>query len=137
MKKIGLYGAIALLGTALVLPAIAAQPPTPTEVIKMSLTSKPVDFDHATHAAIDCGGCHHVINGAENYQKCSTAGCHDLLGQRENKSMNSYYRIAHERKTGEINSCLKCHIEVAGDDADLKKELTSCVGSACHPKPAG
>lgn len=137
MKKFGLFGAIALLGTALVLPAIAAQPPVPSDVIKMELTSKgPVLFNHATHSALECGACHHMVQGEETYQTCSTTGCHDLLGQRENKSMQSYYRITHERKTEEINSCFKCHYEVAAANPDRKKELTSCVGSACHPKAA-
>ena len=97
MKKLLMFGAGALLATALVLPAFADQPAVPSEPIKMALTKKPVVFDHAVHKDRQCAECHHQVDGKDNFQKCSTAGCHDVLGQKD-KTVHSYYRIAHDRK---------------------------------------
>ena len=133
MKKLLICGASALLATALAVPVFAEQPAVPTEPLQMALTKKPVTFNHATHKDVQCGDCHHQVDGKENYQMCATAGCHDALGQKD-KSVHSYYRIAHDRKTEKFSSCLKCHYEVAQAQPDKKKALTSCVGSSCHPK---
>lgn len=133
MRNLFALGACALLAVTLVIPAFGEQPAVPTEPLKMALTKKTVMFDHSEHKDVPCGACHHQVAGKENYQKCSTAGCHDVLGQKD-KSVNSYYRIAHDRKLKDIKSCLSCHFEVAEAKPDKKKELTSCVGSACHPK---
>lgn len=133
MRNVFALGACAMLAISLVVPAFAEQPAMPAEPLKMALTKKPVMFDHTQHKDLQCGACHHQVNGKETYQKCATAGCHDLLGQKE-KSVNSYFRIAHERKVTNIQSCMSCHLEVAAAKPDKKKELTSCVGSSCHPK---
>jgi len=136
MSKLFLSGACALLAAGFLVsvsPALADQPAVPVGPLNMNLTKKPVIFDHADHQQQKCGDCHHKVDGKENYQKCATAGCHDVLGNKD-KSVHSYYRIAHDRKVTEIQSCLSCHVEVAKAKPDMKKALTSCVGSSCHPK---
>lgn len=130
MKKILMVSLSVLVAVALAMPAIAARPAAPEGPMKMALTEKSVTFNHTSHASIDCGVCHHEVNGAENFGKCSAAGCHDALGAKE-KGKNSYYRIAHDKKIE--NSCISCHTKAAGQDKDKKKTLTSCKGSACHP----
>ena len=134
MKKLLLFGGGALLAVALSAPALAAPPAVPAEPLTMNLTKKPVVFDHAQHSKLECGACHHQVDGKENYQKCATAGCHDVMGAKD-KSVHSYYRIAHDRKiAAPYNSCLSCHSEVIKQVSDKKKAMTACVGSSCHPK---
>lgn len=130
MKKILMLSLSALVAVALAMPAVAARPAVPEGPLKMALTKQAVTFNHADHTSVDCGVCHHEVNGAENYAKCSTAGCHDALGAKE-KGVNSYYRIAHDRKLA--NSCLGCHAKVAQTAKDKKKALTGCKASSCHP----
>ena len=134
MKKLLLFGCGTLLAAVLTAPALAAQPAVPSGPLTMSLTKKPVIFDHAQHSKLACGACHHQVAGKENYQKCSTAGCHDVLGAKD-KSEHSYYRIAHDRKiAAPYHSCMSCHTEVVKQMPDKKKAMTSCIGSSCHPK---
>ncbi len=130
MKKIVMLSLSALITIALAMPAVAARPAAPEGPLKMALTKNAVTFDHKDHASVDCGVCHHPVNGAETYEKCSTAGCHDALGAKE-KGVNSYYRIAHDRKLE--NSCLGCHSKVVKTEKDKRKALTGCKGSSCHP----
>ena len=121
----------AFIAVTLALPAIAARPAVPEGVNKMALTPKqPVMFDHADHATVDCAVCHHEVDGVENFEKCSTSGCHDALGSKA-KGVDSYYRIAHDRKLE--NSCLGCHVKEAKANPKLRKALTGCKGSSCHP----
>ncbi len=130
MKKILMLSLSALVAVALAMPAVAARPAVPEGPMKMALTKQAVTFNHNTHTSVDCGVCHHEVNGAENFGKCSNAGCHDALGAKE-KGTNSYYRIAHDRKLA--NSCLGCHVKVAQKEKDKRKALTGCKASACHP----
>lgn len=130
MKKILMLSMSLIVAIALAVPAIAARPEVPVGPMKMELTEKHVVFNHDTHTSVDCAKCHHEVNGAENYQKCSDAGCHDVLGAKD-KSVHSYYRIAHDRKVE--NSCIACHVTVAKDNPDLRKPLTGCKDSSCHP----
>lgn len=155
MKKLLMFGAGAMLATALVLPAFAdaEQPPVLTRPVKMAMTSKPVMFPHDIHTAQsceachtnmpkhfpplvvdtkqDCVVCHHLVDGKSNFQKCSTAGCHDALDPKD-KTVKSYFRIFHDRSYE--NSCMSCHENVIKTRPEKRQELTSCVGSACHPK---
>ena len=130
MKKIIMISMSALIAIALALPAIAARPAEPTEPIKMALTAKTVTFNHTTHKTVDCAVCHHLVDGVENFQKCSDSGCHDAIGIKE-KGINSYYRIAHDRKSE--TTCLGCHVKEAKAKPELRKALTGCKGSSCHP----
>lgn len=133
MKKIVMLSMSILVAIALALPAIAARPEVPVGPIKMALTAKAdkhVVFDHVNHTAVDCALCHHEVEGVENYEKCSSAGCHDALGAKE-KGIDSYYRMAHDRKLD--NSCLGCHAKAAKANPKLRKALTGCKGSSCHP----
>lgn len=129
MNKFIKYGLSVFLVCSLALPAIAARPAVPTGPQKMALTKKPVMFDHKNHVSVDCGVCHHQVDGKENYAKCASAGCHDVLGSKE-KGWNSYYRLAHDRKLD--NSCLGCHVQIAKKEKSKRKALTSCKGSSCH-----
>lgn len=156
MNKLLTLGAAALLVTAMGLPALAEMPPAPDGPIKMELTKKPVMFDHAVHAPQQCEGCHvstpqHFPPMAVDQQKMCVV-CHHLVDgdfapsftcsdchnemDRSDKSELSYFRIAHARSfdTPERSSCLSCHFDVIKTRPEKRQALTSCVGSACHPK---
>ncbi len=114
--------------------AYAEQPDVPADGIEMKNTKNPVVFNHTTHKEIACGSCHHKVEGKENYGKCASAGCHDSF-DRKDKSVKGYYRVMHA-KDMQYASCVSCHIETIKDkqdDAELKKALTACKGSKCHP----
>lgn len=129
MNKFIMYGVGVLLAIGLALPAIAARPEVPAGPLKMALTKKPVMFDHSKHVSIDCGVCHHQVDGKETFARCASSGCHDVIGNKA-KDWNSYYRLAHDRKLD--NSCLGCHVKIAKKDKSKRKALTSCKGSSCH-----
>jgi hypothetical protein len=129
MKKMFLTGVLAL-AVAIAMPALAAAPKAPADGLKMDKTKQPVVFNHSTHKAVKCGDCHHPVNGKEDYQKCSTAGCHDSMDKKD-KSAKGYYHAMHDKGT-KFKTCVGCHLEAAGADAAKKKELTGCKGSKCH-----
>ena len=132
MRKLFVLGVFCLLA-AFVLPALAAQPDVPADGIKMEKSGKKVVvFNHSTHKAQKCVECHHPVNGKEDYRKCSTEGCHDVMGQKE-KGEKSYYQAIHKAKETKHESCLSCHTKAAGEDKEKKKELTACAKSKCHP----
>lgn len=132
MRKLFALGLFCLLA-AFVLPALAAQPEVPADGLKMEKSGKKVViFNHSTHKAAKCGDCHHPVNGKEDFRPCSTAGCHDVMGQKD-KSERSYYQSMHKLKENKHQSCLSCHKTAAGEDKDKKKELTGCAKSKCHP----
>lgn len=131
MRKLFMCDVCLVFAVAMAGPAIAARPAAPLEPVKMELTKMPVTFNHSTHASVDCGICHHPVEGVETYAACGSSGCHDVLDKKD-KSWKSYYRLAHDRKVS--NSCLGCHVEVVKTDKAKRKELTSCKGSSCHPK---
>ncbi len=94
-----------------------------------------VTFNHATHASIACESCHHMWDGSSAVQSCADGGCHDVMDKKD-KSAHSYYKAIHDRKGGDVGSCISCHSEEAKKkkgDRDYKKMMTSCKGSACHP----
>ncbi|MDR2891741.1 MAG: cytochrome c3 family protein [Deltaproteobacteria bacterium] len=130
MKKIFVIG-LMLLISAFAMTAIAAQPTAPADGIKMERTKKPLVFNHSKHVWAGCAVCHHPIDGQENYVACATAGCHDVLGIKD-KSINSYYQIAHKAKGAKYYTCISCHIANARDDKELQKQLAGCAKSACH-----
>ncbi len=131
-----ILGMMAVLVLAFAAPAMAAQPEVPADGLKMSKTKKVVVFNHSTHKDVSCVSCHHPVDGKEDYRQCSTAGCHDNLDPKDKKSLQSYYKIAHDRKGGKYDSCVSCHLKVVkekGNDKDLRKALTGCAKSKCHP----
>jgi len=157
MKKLLTFGAV-LLTAAIALPAGAAQfMHIPAGPIKMELTQKPVYFDHNIHTTEDCTACHtnlpqhfpplavdyekqcavchHKVAGTTPKFKCGTAGCHD---PKDKHAERSYFKIVHDREIfgrGHVaDSCLGCHVEVSKTRPEKKQALTSCAGSACHPK---
>jgi hypothetical protein len=126
----------ALLLTVFALPSLygADRPEVPADGIKMDhfkadKNNKVTVFNHSTHTDYECEFCHHV-EGDDQYASCAAAGCHNLMDKRS-KAVESYYGVTHDRKSEK--SCVGCHAEVAGSDKDKKKQLTSCVKSACHP----
>jgi len=134
MKK-NILSVCALLILALVLPALAAQPDVPPDGIKMEKTKQPVVFNHSTHKTdMQCGDCHHVVDGKENYGKCADAGCHDSM-DRKDKSVRGYYRVMHAKADTKFPTCASCHAEAAAKFPDKKKDLTACKQSKCHPAP--
>jgi hypothetical protein len=132
MKKLLITGIFCMLA-ALALPAIAAQPEVPADGLKMEKSGKKVViFNHSTHKDEKCVTCHHPVEGKEDYRPCGTEGCHDIIGTKD-KSVHSYNQAIHKKKDNKHESCLSCHIKIAGDDKDKKKELTGCAKSKCHP----
>lgn len=130
MKKfvsLGLMSAAVMCFVAL--PAVNAAD-APADGLKMAKTEKPVVFNHSTHKANECKECHHTWDGAGAIGSCSEAGCHDVMDKKD-KSVNSYYQAMHNKKAAHP-TCVSCHADVAGQDQEMKKKLTSCKGSACH-----
>lgn len=116
-------------------PCLAAeQPQAPSEPVAIQGSRKTVMFPHDKgHEKIECVVCHHKINGEATFAKCADAGCHDDL--KEKKGEKSLYFVMHS-KSAELKhqSCMSCHIKTVEEKPDLKKELTGCSGSKCHPK---
>lgn len=132
MKRVMVLALAAVLCVAFSMVAYAVD--APTGPVKMDATKKPVMFNHDTHKDSKCGECHHPVDGKENYQKCSTAGCHSAA-KADKKKAGSYYKIVHNKKAGKsgIATCISCHKKVAGKDKAQKKALTGCKKSKCHP----
>lgn len=133
MKK---FLSLGLVCAALVcfcaLPAVNAAD-APADGQAMSHTKKPVTFNHSTHKSADCKVCHHTWDGAAAVKKCSDAGCHDNFDKKD-KSVHSYYLAMHTKKAKKTDSCVSCHKKTAGKDKAMKKKLTGCKKSACHPE---
>lgn len=129
MKKSLLSAALLVLTMAV--PSFAAQPPVPADGLQFSGAKKTVIFNHSTHSSVACVTCHHPVNDQENYAKCATAGCHDDLQAK--KGTSSLYAVAHNRKGAKYQTCMECHQTIAAEKPDLKKELTGCAKSKCHP----
>lgn len=123
------------LAVFIALPGVmanASQPAVPTEPLPVTGSKKTVMFPHAPHGKIECVVCHHKVDGKENFQKCATAGCHDDLTAK--KGEKSLYFVMHSKSEDlKHQTCLACHTKVAAEKPDLKKELTGCKGSKCHP----
>lgn len=123
----------AALVLAFALPSIYAVE-APEDGIVLDHTDDPkgytTTFNHTTHASVDCTTCHHM-EGDQQYASCVAEGCHDAA---DKKADMSWYKVVHDRKAGAKPTCVSCHLETAGDDIELKKQLTGCMGSACHPK---
>ncbi len=130
MKKL-MWTFVVLSVVAFAAPVLAAPPAVPADGIKLDNTKLQVVFNHSTHKTADCVTCHHPVDGKENYQKCSTAGCHDVF-DRKDKSAHSYYRVMHAKGL-KYDSCVSCHADFVKDHPDQKKELTACKKSKCHP----
>lgn len=93
----------------------------------------PTEFQHKTHEAVvaECQTCHHMWEDeSEPPQKCTDAGCHDLIGAKgaEMREVNSAYFAYHDRKSE--HSCVGCH--------QALKQAGEATGplpcNACHPK---
>lgn len=134
MKKLFACFVVAACVCAFALPNLYAVD-APADGIKMDKTSMPVTFNHSTHTKEDCRFCHHKASeDMTDIKSCSAEGCHDVL-DRKDKSEKSYYKAMHgNHKT--IPTCVSCHREEAkaNGDKEFKKMMTSCKGSACHPK---
>ncbi len=131
MKKLFVCVVAAAIICAFALPNLFAAD-APADGLKMDKTKTPVVFNHSTHKAEDCEFCHHKSkDNPENIKKCSSEGCHDNFDKKA-KGPENYYKAIHGAgKT--IPTCLSCHKEKAGKDKDMKKKLTGCKKSACHP----
>ena len=120
-----------ILTLILALPALAAQPPVPTEAVPLKGSKKTVMFPHAPHAKVECVTCHHPVQDKENFQKFATAGCHDDLTAK--KGEKSLFYVVHTKTGLKHPTCLECHTKVVAEKPELKKELTACAKSKCHP----
>ncbi|WP_297829184.1 cytochrome c3 family protein [uncultured Desulfovibrio sp.] len=129
MKKFMFLAVI--LSLALALPVLAAQPPVPGTPLEFKGSRKTVMFPHAPHAKVECVTCHHLVQGKENFQKCATAGCHDDLTAK--KGEKSLFYVVHAKTGLKQQTCLECHTKIVAEKPDLKKDLTGCAKSRCHP----
>ena len=129
MKKFMFLAVI--LSLALALPVLAAQPPVPGTPLEFKGSRKTVMFPHAPHAKVECVTCHHLVQGQENFQKCATAGCHDDLTAK--KGEKSLFYVVHAKTGLKQQTCLECHTKIVAEKPDLKKDLTGCAKSRCHP----
>lgn len=110
----------------------ATTPAVPDGPIAFKGSKKTVMFPHAAHAKVECVVCHHKVNGEPTFQKCASSGCHDDLTAK--KGEKSLYFVVHNKGADlRHQSCLACHSKVAEEKPDLKKELTGCSKSKCHP----
>lgn len=106
----------------------------PVDATKLEyFPSKVVYFPHEAHQSLECQECHHKWDGEAVIKPCGESGCHDVLDKKD-KSEKSLYKIIHGRGSKEISSCLSCHRDAASSDKELRKALTGCLGSKCHPK---
>lgn len=134
----GRYGAYMLAVAAIIgltWGAAAAEdiPQAPKEPVAIQGSKKTVMFPHDKgHEKIDCVVCHHKVDGKETFAKCGAAGCHDDLKAR--KGQESLYFVMHS-KSEELKhqTCMSCHLKEVAERPDLKKTLTGCSGSKCHP----
>lgn len=124
-------GAIFLASPVLVVSA--DQPEAPKEPVSIVGSKKTVLFPHDKgHEKYECVVCHHPVDGKTTYAKCATAGCHDNLVEK--KGDKSLYFVMHNKSEDlKFQSCMKCHADIVAKNADLKKKLTGCSQSACHP----
>lgn len=129
MNKSLLYAC--MLTLVLALPALAAQPAVPDQPLEFKGSKKTVMFPHAPHAKVECVTCHHKVDDKENFQKCATAGCHDDLTAK--KGEKSLFFVVHTKTELKHQTCLSCHTKVVAEKPELKKELTACAKSKCHP----
>ena len=135
MKKTALFsGAAAIIVAILLILFMDSPPQYEASVVNMNRTRLPVQFNHEAMQEVECVTCHHLVNGEENYSRCSSRGCHDILGSNARREVRSYYRITHEPHPRQYYSCMKCHLEVAARKPELKSGLTACSGSLCHPQ---
>lgn len=134
MRGIIAPGALcAMLMSSPCLAADVARPAAPAEPVAISGTKKTVMFDHSKgHKDIDCVVCHHRVDGKPTFAKCGDAGCHDDLTAR--KGEKSLYFVMHS-KSGELRhqSCMSCHAKTVAAKPELKKDMTGCAQSWCHP----
>lgn len=111
-------------------------PAVPSEPLPIKGSKKTVMFPHNKgHEKIECVVCHHKVNNVQTFAKCADPGCHDNL--TEKKGEHSLYYVMHSKAADlKHQTCLSCHVKTVEEKPDLKKELTGCSGSKCHPKVA-
>lgn len=133
MKKLLILVASCMIAV-MALPAFAARPDVPADGIVMShgKQQKGVVFNHSTHTAADCAACHHPVAGVEDYRSCASEGCHPIEKSDQTVPV-PYYNAIHNKKAKDIDSCVSCHTKFAAANPDVKKELTGCKASKCHP----
>ena len=128
MKKVLVLTCIMVFTLAL---AAFAAPAAPDKPLEFKGSQKTVVFPHAAHAKVECVTCHHKVDGKESYAKCGSSGCHDDLTAK--KGEKSLFYVIHAKGDLKYTSCLACHTKVVAEKPDLKKDLTGCAKSKCHP----
>lgn len=134
-KFLGSLGLLALgiLMVCPVLSAAAGRPEVPDAPLPFAGAKKTVMFDHLKgHKDIECVVCHHKVEGKETYAKCASSGCHDNLIAK--KGVESLYYVVHS-KSADLKhaTCMTCHVRTVEEKPDLKKSMTGCTQSWCHP----
>lgn len=110
-----------------------AQPKAPEGPVAIKGSKKTVMFEHFKgHKDIECVVCHHKVDGKQTFAKCADAGCHDDLTAK--KGEKSLYFVMHS-KSEELKhqTCMSCHVKTVAEKPDIKKSMTGCAQSWCHP----
>lgn len=133
MHKFAFSGLLLAAFCFLPFAAMAEQPEAPKEPVAITGSKKTVMFPHDKgHEKYECVVCHHKVDGKETFAKCADAGCHDdLTGKKGEKSL---YFVMHNKGADlKHQSCMSCHAKIVAEKPDLKKALTGCSQSKCHP----
>ena len=128
MKKI--FALTCMLALIFAVSAWAA-PAAPDKPVEIKGSQKAVMFPHAPHEKVECVTCHHLVDGKESFAKCGSAGCHDDLTAK--KGEKSLFYVIHTKTGLKHTNCAECHSKVVAEKPDLKKDLTGCAKSKCHP----
>ncbi|MDD4701241.1 MAG: cytochrome c3 family protein [Desulfovibrio sp.] len=128
MKKIFSLTCILALAFAV---SVWAAPAAPDKPVEIKGSQKTVMFPHAPHQKVECVTCHHLVDGKESFAKCSNSGCHDDLTAK--KGEKSLFYVIHTKTGLKHTNCLECHSKVVAEKPELKKDLTGCAKSKCHP----
>lgn len=138
MRDTRMFGSMGLLALAALvacptLSGAEGRPEVPGAPLPFSGSKKTVMFDHLKgHKDIECVVCHHRVDGKETYAKCANEACHfDLTAK---KGVDSLYYVVHS-KSKELKhaTCLSCHTRTVAEKPDIKKQMTGCSQSWCHP----
>lgn len=131
MKKsvlVAIVSALAVL--AMSLPSLFAFDVPDGIAITVPEGEKPLDkfpevqFNHSSHASIQCSKCHHMFEGCGEIMPCRV--CH--VSRDSRKDPSSYYAAWHSKTEG---SCLGCHRSMKAKGEETGP--VTCM-KECHPQ---
>ncbi|NJB68224.1 hypothetical protein GGQ74_001897 [Desulfobaculum xiamenense] len=86
-----------------------------------------VTFVHSRHGHMRCGLCHHTMESLGAAERCSSAGCHDMVAPHcpREKASGRYFKNAFHDSPA---SCRGCHAERSAEGHNAGP--VACKG--CH-----